>query len=113
VAASRAAEAGGAVPVLVSPVSGRAWRWPSAAGCPACPGGNALAVLSWLVGLQVGAVLASAGGGGSRAVPGAAVPFAAGGMAVRSWPRRQLCIHCSTCMPTIYRGTHCVLAEAF
>jgi hypothetical protein len=90
VAASRATKAGGAVPVLVSPVSGRAWRWPSAAGCPACSGGNALPVLSWLVGLQVGAVLASAGGGGSRAVPGTAVPFAAGGMAVRSWPRRQL-----------------------
>ena len=25
---------------------------------------------------------------------------------------RSLCIHCNKCMPTIYRGTHCVLAEA-
>lgn len=24
---------------------------------------------------------------------------------------RSLCIHCNKCMPTIYRGTHCVLAE--
>jgi hypothetical protein len=23
---------------------------------------------------------------------------------------RSLCIHCNKCMPTIYRGTHCVLA---
>jgi len=22
-----------------------------------------------------------------------------------------LCIHCNKCMPTIYRGTHCVLVE--
>jgi 2,4-dienoyl-CoA reductase-like NADH-dependent reductase (Old Yellow Enzyme family) len=25
---------------------------------------------------------------------------------------RSLCIHCNKCMPTIYRGTHCVLTEA-
>jgi 2,4-dienoyl-CoA reductase-like NADH-dependent reductase (Old Yellow Enzyme family) len=25
---------------------------------------------------------------------------------------RSLCIHCNKCMPTIYRGTHCVLAAA-
>ncbi len=25
---------------------------------------------------------------------------------------RSLCIHCNKCMPTIYRGTHCVLAPA-
>jgi len=25
---------------------------------------------------------------------------------------RSLCIHCNKCMPTIYRGTRCVLAEA-
>jgi 2,4-dienoyl-CoA reductase-like NADH-dependent reductase (Old Yellow Enzyme family) len=25
---------------------------------------------------------------------------------------RSLCIHCNKCMPTIYRGTHCVLAHA-
>ena len=25
---------------------------------------------------------------------------------------RSLCIHCNKCMPTIYRGTHCVLADA-
>jgi len=24
---------------------------------------------------------------------------------------RSLCIHCNKCMPTIYRGTHCVLAQ--
>ncbi|WAL69446.1 NADH:flavin oxidoreductase [Amycolatopsis cynarae] len=24
---------------------------------------------------------------------------------------RSLCVHCNKCMPTIYRGTHCVLAE--
>ncbi|WP_434219611.1 hypothetical protein [Amycolatopsis nalaikhensis] len=24
---------------------------------------------------------------------------------------RSLCVHCNRCMPTIYRGTHCVLAE--
>jgi len=24
---------------------------------------------------------------------------------------RSLCIHCNKCMPTIYRGTHCVFAE--
>jgi 2,4-dienoyl-CoA reductase-like NADH-dependent reductase (Old Yellow Enzyme family) len=24
---------------------------------------------------------------------------------------RSLCIHCNKCLPTIYRGTHCVLAE--
>jgi 2,4-dienoyl-CoA reductase-like NADH-dependent reductase (Old Yellow Enzyme family) len=24
---------------------------------------------------------------------------------------RSLCIHCNKCMPTIYRGTYCVLAE--
>ena len=23
----------------------------------------------------------------------------------------SLCIHCNKCMPTIYRGTHCVLVE--
>jgi 2,4-dienoyl-CoA reductase-like NADH-dependent reductase (Old Yellow Enzyme family) len=23
--------------------------------------------------------------------------------------RESLCIHCNKCMPTIYRGTHCVL----
>jgi 4,4'-dithiodibutanoate disulfide reductase len=22
-----------------------------------------------------------------------------------------LCIHCNKCMPTIYRGTHCVLVD--
>lgn len=22
---------------------------------------------------------------------------------------RSLCVHCNKCMPTIYRGTHCVL----
>jgi 2,4-dienoyl-CoA reductase-like NADH-dependent reductase (Old Yellow Enzyme family) len=22
----------------------------------------------------------------------------------------SLCVHCNKCMPTIYRGTHCVLA---
>jgi 2,4-dienoyl-CoA reductase-like NADH-dependent reductase (Old Yellow Enzyme family) len=22
-----------------------------------------------------------------------------------------LCVHCNRCMPTIYRGTHCVLVE--
>jgi 2,4-dienoyl-CoA reductase-like NADH-dependent reductase (Old Yellow Enzyme family) len=25
--------------------------------------------------------------------------------------RGSLCIHCNKCMPTIYRGTHCVLVE--
>jgi len=25
---------------------------------------------------------------------------------------RSLCIHCNKCMPTIYRGTHCVLAQS-
>ena len=25
---------------------------------------------------------------------------------------RSLCVHCNKCMPTIYRGTHCVLAQA-
>lgn len=25
--------------------------------------------------------------------------------------RESLCIHCNRCMPTIYRGTHCVLVE--
>ena len=30
---------------------------------------------------------------------------------MRADPRtRSLCIHCNKCMPTIYRGTHCVLA---
>jgi 2,4-dienoyl-CoA reductase-like NADH-dependent reductase (Old Yellow Enzyme family) len=24
----------------------------------------------------------------------------------------SLCIHCNKCMPTIYRGTRCVLVEA-
>ena len=24
----------------------------------------------------------------------------------------SLCIHCNKCMPTIYRGTHCVLVPA-
>jgi 2,4-dienoyl-CoA reductase-like NADH-dependent reductase (Old Yellow Enzyme family) len=24
-------------------------------------------------------------------------------------PRESLCVHCNKCMPTIYRGTHCVL----
>jgi 2,4-dienoyl-CoA reductase-like NADH-dependent reductase (Old Yellow Enzyme family) len=24
---------------------------------------------------------------------------------------RSLCIHCNKCMPTIYSGTHCVLAS--
>ena len=32
---------------------------------------------------------------------------------VRQWQadedRDSLCIHCNKCMPTIYRGTHCVL----
>jgi hypothetical protein len=23
----------------------------------------------------------------------------------------SLCVHCNKCMPTIYRGTHCVLAD--
>jgi 2,4-dienoyl-CoA reductase-like NADH-dependent reductase (Old Yellow Enzyme family) len=26
--------------------------------------------------------------------------------------RGSLCVHCNKCMPTIYRGTHCVLVEA-
>jgi 2,4-dienoyl-CoA reductase-like NADH-dependent reductase (Old Yellow Enzyme family) len=31
---------------------------------------------------------------------------------MRADPRtRSLCIHCNKCMPTIYRGTHCVLAQ--
>jgi 2,4-dienoyl-CoA reductase-like NADH-dependent reductase (Old Yellow Enzyme family) len=31
---------------------------------------------------------------------------------IRSDPRaRSLCIHCNKCMPTIYSGTHCVLAS--
>ena len=88
------------------PTTGQGHRWPPAGQqrpgarsrcwfrrCQAVPGAglvprvpgllgrNALLVLSWLVGLQVGAVLARAGGGGSRAVPGTAVPFAAG-----AWP---------------------------
>jgi 2,4-dienoyl-CoA reductase-like NADH-dependent reductase (Old Yellow Enzyme family) len=25
--------------------------------------------------------------------------------------RESICIHCNKCMPTIYRGTHCVLVE--
>src|SRR5689334_3900488 len=30
---------------------------------------------------------------------------------IKADPRtRSLCIHCNKCMPTIYRGTHCVLA---
>ena len=30
---------------------------------------------------------------------------------IKSDPRtRSLCVHCNKCMPTIYRGTHCVLA---
>jgi 2,4-dienoyl-CoA reductase-like NADH-dependent reductase (Old Yellow Enzyme family) len=30
---------------------------------------------------------------------------------IQSDPRtRSLCIHCNKCMPTIYTGTHCVLA---
>ncbi|TMB09940.1 MAG: hypothetical protein E6J71_27415 [Deltaproteobacteria bacterium] len=24
--------------------------------------------------------------------------------------REALCVHCNKCVPTIYRGTHCVLA---
>ena len=24
---------------------------------------------------------------------------------------RSLCVHCNKCMPTIYSGTHCVLAS--
>ena len=24
----------------------------------------------------------------------------------------SLCVHCNKCMPTIYRGTHCVLVNA-
>ncbi|WP_031469923.1 NADH:flavin oxidoreductase [Sciscionella sediminilitoris] len=31
---------------------------------------------------------------------------------LRAEPRtRSLCVHCNKCMPTIYRGTHCVLAR--
>jgi 2,4-dienoyl-CoA reductase-like NADH-dependent reductase (Old Yellow Enzyme family) len=25
--------------------------------------------------------------------------------------RESICIHCNKCMPTIYRGTHCVLVD--
>lgn len=90
VAASRATQAGGAVPVLVSPVSGRAWRWPGAAGCPACAGGSVLSVLRWLVSAQVGAGLAGAGSGGNRTMAGTggAAPSGVEGVAAR--PGRQL-----------------------
>jgi hypothetical protein len=31
---------------------------------------------------------------------------------IKADPRtRSLCVHCNKCMPTIYRGTHCVLAS--
>ena len=88
-AASRAAEAG-AVPVLVSPVSGRAWRWPGAAGCPACSGGSVLSVLRWLVGPQVSTGAGLCGGRGSRALAGAGVPLAVNGVAAWPGPGRQL-----------------------
>ena len=32
-----------------------------------------------------------------------------GGQAGPGESRESLCIHCNKCMPTIYRGTHCVL----
>ena len=30
-------------------------------------------------------------------------------LAATATRRESLCVHCNKCMPTIYRGTHCVL----
>ena len=44
------------------------------------------------------------------AAPCCASPTCVAAHGSTATPRESLCVHCNKCMPTIYRGTHCVLA---